>query len=293
MQQVADAIPANCRGDIIIIGSLAAAYHFFGDDPQSSVTTKDVDCMLSPNVRAIRNGKAVAKRLFAEGWQLRKDQKWDKPGDAATPTVDLPFVRLHPPGNTEWYLELVAAPPAGNAQAKNHERLTTGRGDFALFSFRFLALAEEDPIRTPFGIAYARPEMMALANLLHHPRIGPDLIAGTDWKRSNKDLGRVLAIAWLATARDEDALLSWPARWQAALEKRFPGDWRELASTAGDGLQALIDSPMDLAQATVICNLSLLAGRDLDERNLRATGRRVLQDAVAPLKAAAHPKATA
>ena len=293
MRQVAQAIPAHCRGDIIIIGSLAAAYHFFGDDPQSSVTTKDVDCMLSPRVRVVRNGKAVVKRLFAEGWQLRKDPKWDKPGDAATPTVDLPFVRLHPPGNTEWFLELVASPPVGGKQARDRDRLSTERGDFALFSFRFLALAEEDPIRTPFGIAYARPEMMALANLLHHPRVGPDLIAGTDWKRSNKDLGRVLALAWLTTARDEDALLSWPARWQAALEKRFPGDWRELAAAAGDGLQALIDSPANLAQATVICNLSLLAGRDLDERKLRATGLRLQQDAVAPLKAVAHPAAAA
>jgi hypothetical protein len=125
-----------------------------------------------------------------------------------------------------------------------------------------------------------------------HPRISPELIDGTDWKRSNKDLGRVLALAWLATVRDEDALLAWPARWRAALKRRFPGDWRDLAVVAGDGLQALLDRPADLAQATVICNLSLLAGRDLDARNLRATGRRILQDAVAPLKAAAHSRAT-
>ncbi len=137
MKQVAEAIPEDCRGDVIIVGSLAAGYHFFGNDPKSGVSTKDVDC------------------------------------------------------STEWFLELVASPPEGGTQAKNHERLSTDHGDFALFSFRFLALAEEDSIRTPFGIAYARPEMMALANLLHHLRIGPDLIADTDWKRSNKDLGGI------------------------------------------------------------------------------------------------------
>ena len=57
MRQIAEAMPEKCRGDIIIIGSLAAGYHFFGDDPEAAVTTKDVDCMLSPNVRAVRNGK--------------------------------------------------------------------------------------------------------------------------------------------------------------------------------------------------------------------------------------------
>lgn len=293
MKQVAEAIPEGCRGDVIIIGSLAAGYHFFGADPQSGVSTKDVDCMLSPHVRAVRNAKLVAERLFAAGWQLRKHPTWDKPGDAATPTVDLPFVRLHPPGNAEWFLELVAAPPMGNAQAKNHERLSTGRGDFALFSFRFLALAEEDSMRTPFGIGYARPEMMALANLLHHRRISPDLIAGTDWKRSNKDLGRVLVLVWLATARDEDALAAWSARWQVALEKRFPEDWREFGAHAGDGLRELLAKPLDLNQATEICNRGLLAGRDLDAVKLRATGLRLLQDAVKPLESAARTKAPA
>jgi hypothetical protein len=290
MRQIAEAIPEDIRGDIIIIGSLAAGYYFFGDDPEAAVTTKDVDCMLSPNVRALRNGKAVADRLFAEVWQLRDDRNWGKSGDAGTPTDKLPFVRLNPPDNPEWFLELIASPTADAAEDKHLDRLATSHGDFALFSFRFLALAEEDPIPTPYGIGIARPEMMALANLLHHPRIGPELIQGTTDKRSNKDLGRVLALVYLATARDEYALRSWAERWQAALRKRFPKNWPTLAAQAGNGLRALLASPPDLEQATRLCNDGLLARRPVSARNLEATGRRLLVDAVEPLEAAARAK---
>ena len=82
MRQIADAIPENIRGDIIIIGSLAAGYHYFGDDPDAAVMTKDVDCLLSPNVRAVENSKTVAERLLGEGWQLRKHDRFAQPGSA-------------------------------------------------------------------------------------------------------------------------------------------------------------------------------------------------------------------
>jgi hypothetical protein len=202
MQQVAEAVPRELQREIIIVGSLAAAYHFFGQDPGGEITTKDVDGMLSPNAHAIRNARAIAERRLEAGWTLKRDPKWGILGDASTPVDELPILRMHPPGNTDWVLELAAAPPAGSSAPKMFERVSTARGDFALHSFRFLGLAEEDPLESDFGILYARPEMMALANLLHHPRIGPELIAGTEEKRSNKDLGRVFALAWLATARN-------------------------------------------------------------------------------------------
>ena len=288
MQQVAAALPADCRANVIIVGSLAAGFHFFGDDGAATMSTKDVDCMISPNLMALRHGKAVAESLLRAQWQPREDDKWGKPGDAATPDDQLPLVRLHPPGNTEWYLELLAAPPPGATQAKTHERLIIERGHFTLCSFRFLSLTEVDPIKTEFGIAMARPEMMALANLLHHSAIGPERIGNTDWKRSNKDLGRVLALAWLATAHEEDAVLAWSAQWQAALQKCFPTEWRQLGSSVGAGLRELLAQPPDLDQATTICNLGLLAGRDISAQMLRATSLRLLQDAIEPLETIAR-----
>ena len=60
----------------------------------------------------------------------------------------------------------------------------------------------------------AQPKMMALANLLEHPRILPDvmsgLIADRSIKRSNKDLGRSIAIARLS---GPDAVAEWHADW--------------------------------------------------------------------------------
>src|SRR5665213_3470260 len=171
MRKVAEAIPAECRGEIIVVGSLAVAYHFFGKS-DGEVTTKDVDGMLSPRAHAIHNGKAIAERLFEANWKLRNDPEWNTPGNSSTPVAKLPFLRLNPPDSDEWFLELASAPAEGSGESKTLERLSTSEGDFALYSFRFLALAEEDPLATEFGLLYARPEMIALANLLHHPRIG-------------------------------------------------------------------------------------------------------------------------
>src|ERR1017187_3788121 len=98
LKQVAEAIPQDFRQNIIIVGSLAAGYYFFGDNSKLQVRTKDVDCLLSPRIRAIPAGQAVANRLFAENWQLRTEGDWGKAGDATTPLNKLSVVRLYPPG---------------------------------------------------------------------------------------------------------------------------------------------------------------------------------------------------
>jgi hypothetical protein len=292
LEQVAAALPEECRASVIIIGSLAAGYYYFGDDPESQVRTKDVDCMISPHIKAVPVGRIVAESLLEADWRLREDAEWGEPGTASTPAEELPLVRLHPPDTKEWFLELMASPASPAESGKSFVRLETRRGHFGLCSFGFLSLVEEEPIRTEFGIAIARPEMMALANLLHHPSIGPEsmsgLIEGRKIKRSNKDLGRVLALAYLATEQNEDALRDWPALWVAALKNRFPEAWASLCGRAGAGLRQLLTSEADMEEAALTCAFGLLASYGMTPRMLRIAGLRLLQDAVEPLEAMAR-----
>ena len=289
LREIAKAIPSECRENMIIIGSLAVGYHYFRDHASMVVRTKDADCLLSPRVQAIPAGVAVTEKLFEENWRFRKDGKRSEPGDAETPDGDLPAVRLHPPQTSEWFLELLAVPESLEARGMQHTRLETRFGHFDLISLRFLGLINHDPIKTDLGIWIARPEMMALANLLEHPEIRHEVMSGgfagrSGVKRSNKDLGRVLAIARLAVGRDEDAMEAWPGLWKSALQDRFPEEWRELAARTGQGLRVLLASEPDLEQALHTCINGLLASKPPTLEQMRIAGQRLLQDAIEPLE---------
>jgi hypothetical protein len=288
LAQIATAIPADCRENLIIIGSLAAGYHFFGNNNALMVRTKDADCLLSPRVEAIPAGVAITDRLFQQNWLYHPSEEWPAPGNAATADKDLPAVRLNPPGNSDWFIELITVPESPADRGQRWIRLKTSAGHFGLCSFGFLSLANYEPIRTPLGIYIAQPKMMSLANLLEHPEIRPDTMSGLirdrQIKRSNKDLGRVLAIARLSIEQDEDALLQWPAQWQEALQSRFPNDWRDLARGAGTGLRKLLDSPNDLDEARHTCEFGLLASQPPTTEQLHIVGERLIQDAVQPFE---------
>jgi Protein of unknown function (DUF3375) len=86
LEQIASAIPTSCRENIIVIGSLAAGFRLFGNDPKLYVLTKDVDCLLSPAWKlsppARRSRKACSKR------------SGDTIGTAETKENNLPVARL-------------------------------------------------------------------------------------------------------------------------------------------------------------------------------------------------------
>lgn len=285
LAKVAESVPHECLPNIIIIGSLAAGYHFFGEDKDLFVRTKDIDGLLRPRNRAVESGRAVAEKLLAGGWRPKEDGAHGKPGNKDTPDNRLPAVRLHPPDSTEWFIELLTEPEVGDSGDRHWLRLELSSGHFGLPSFAYLGLTTYKPAETPFGLSCARPEMMALANMLQHPSIGVEkmsgLIEGREIRRANKDLGRVLALAWLSgTGRVE----RWPSEWAEALKSRFPDTWKTLAARAGDGIRALIASPEDLEQATFTCKNGLLAAKLISEEQMKIAAERLIQDAIEPLE---------
>lgn len=288
LSDLAYAMPPACRGNVIIIGSLAAGFHFFGSDQTLFVRTKDADGVLRPRDKAVESGRAVAEQLLAVGWKHKTDGPFGKPGTAATKESDLPAVRLYPPSSTDWFVELLTLPASGGQSGLSILRLELSTGHYGIPSFEFLPVTTFEPLATPYDVFYARPEMMALANLLSHPTIATQLISGTSTKRSNKDLGRVLALARLS--KDSD-IIGWVGTWEKALRSCFPERWRELALHCGDGLRALLASRSDLSQAVDTCNTGLLNSQQVILEQMEITASRLLFDVVDPLETVASREA--
>jgi hypothetical protein len=294
LQQVAKAVPEECRGNIVIIGSLAAAYAYSGNNDRMVVRTKDIDCLLNPFQVAIEKGEAIARKLRDAGWQPRQMGKFQKPGTPETPNDELPAIRLYPPGidpngENAWFIELLTVPASSKDQGKQWTRIVIDEGHFGLPSYRYLSVTAYIPEEIDqLGIYCARPEMMALANLLEHPEIKPDrmsaLFAGLEIKRSNKDLGRVLAIGYLAQEKGVGDFRPWGFGWQLALKSCFPEEWKNLAKNAGTGLMKLLDSDEDFTEAYHTCTNGLLSSFEVTKHDLKEVSDRLLGEAVETLK---------
>ena len=292
LAQVSAALPESCRKHIIVIGSLAAGYSFFAGDGTKAVRTKDVDCILEPFEAAVNTGEEIARTLIDAGWQRRLTGDHTKPGKPSTPDSELPAVRLYPPtadmqSVDAWFIELLTVPMSERQLERNWTRISLREGDFALPSFRFLSIvAYGAPMVPTLGIRCARPELMALANLLEHPIIKPDTIGvGSGVKRSNKDLGRVLAISMLAGLDD---FRPWIEHWLPALQHCFPTAWTVVGNDLGNGLRELLQSEADFDQAYDTCINGLLSSISTTKDELRATAERLMADAIVPVEVAAR-----
>jgi len=179
-----------------------------------------------------------------------------------------------------WRSGILTVPESAEMSGRLFTRLETSSGYFVLPSFGGLALTAHAPYQV-MGVSIASPEMMALANMLEHPGIGPETmsgrIGGREIKRSNKDLGRVLAIAYLAENKEEDALMTWPYTWFTVLRSVFRSDFRDRAIHAGAGIRTLI-SPShveDLEEAHHTCVYGLLASNPPTPDQFKITGERL------------------
>ena len=123
--QLVEAVPEEFHRNIIVVGSVAAGYHFFHNKPgQRFVRTKDIDCLLSPRKEAVHSAEAVTKELISRGWKHKEG--WT-PGTADTDTDDLPAIRLRPPQkDVTWFCELLAVPDKG-VPGKQWLRVSVGQ----------------------------------------------------------------------------------------------------------------------------------------------------------------------
>ena len=280
LKDVANSIPSKFHELIVVVGSLAAGFHYFGSADDKEVRTKDIDCVVSPRVKAVTAGKEITEHLLANGWEPKPHEGLTFPAPPETPNAELPGIRLYPPGHRGWFLEFLTVPDPEELNNRQWVRVELEIGHVAMASFRYLSLTDFEPLPTGYGIYYAQPATMALANLLSHQKIGPEVmstkIGGREIKRSNKDLGRVLAMARLS----DEELDSWSQIWVDALKSRFPDQFHKLAPVVGDGLRALLASENNLEQAAHTCNHGLLVDDVVTAKELELTGLRFMQDVV-------------
>lgn len=276
--------PRPLQKHLVVVGSLAAAYHFRAALEDRAVNTKDADIVVHP-AGHVSSCKRVAERLFADRW-TRRDTSY--PQKRRMPLDDLRAIRIYPPGSREYFVEFLAMPRREQVQDRRWVPVRIAspghEGWYGLPSYRFMGLAAGESRESHVGLRYATPRMMALANLLSHPTIGSQMmstpVAGRPILRSAKDLGRVLAIAYLDGS---EAVAAWPAAWRAGLSKCFPRTWRRVARTAGAGLTALLGDRNALEQAHHTVRIGLLRGSGVTQENLRVVAEQVLDTAVAPL----------
>ena len=279
-------VPKGLLGNILVVGSLAAAYEHRNNLPSAKVNTKDADIIIHP-AGAITQAQQVAQQLLDAHWR-RVPQKC-RPWPESQPVESLSVIRLNPPDSDAYFIELLGFPHGAQQASKGMVPIQLRDGWYVLPVFRYLGVTEFGRKTAHNGLTYAAPEMMALSNLLSHREIGTARISETFTGRkaplrAAKDLGRVLALARLASRSETEA---WPARWLNALRERFPAEAKELATHAGDGLRALLEDREAFDDAHYTVNVGLLAGKGVTQEQLVATGRQVLADALEPLAALA------
>ena len=275
LELVAKDVPQELHGNLLIAGSLAAAYHHRDRLERDVIRTKDADVVVQP-AGAVKECQEIARRLLASGWRPMKDLCW--PCKEPEPNNELRVIRLSPPKSTLYFVELLGLPLPDQHEPKIMAPCELDDGWYCVPCFRFMAVLAEDRKTSHVGIQYASPAVMALSNLLAHPEVGTSTIADTSILRGAKDLGRVLALSILEPEVD---LEQWGDLWWGAIEKHFPDEAKELAGRVGSGIRSLLGDPKALGQAVDLGETGLLFGKGIGRAQLAIAGERLLRDAVA------------
>lgn len=279
-QRIAQDVPRALQQHLFVTGSLAAAYHYQAKLEGRAINTKDADLVVHPAGHIV-SCREIAAELRRIGWQ-NTDQCY--PQKTAQPVENLRAIRLLPPASSEYFIEFLNIPDKDETEAKSWIPLELNDGWYGLPSFRFLGVVSIDRIASTVGLEYAHPAMMALANLLSHPKVGTTRIESGDMQgvlRSAKDLGRVVALAHLEGRAGTE---SWKELWLRAIKECFPLSWKKLIGGLGAGLEELLGDENALEDARKTTDIGLLNGMDVSTEMLRATGKRLLQDVIIPLR---------
>lgn len=243
LSRVAERVPPALRANVVVIGSIATAWAFRDVSGTHSVATKDIDLLLRPAIDAVATAETLGQELLDEGWQPQYPNGI-QPGAADTPDDRLPALRLSPPGDTDsWFVELLAEPAIDQATRKYWRRFKTGLGEFGLPSFRYMRVAVHGADDTEFGLRVARPARMALAHLLEHADPDRTPISGLrdTPPRFTKDVGRAIALWWLAREQSPLAGEHWLAEWRQTLATLYPDSEAEMKESARAGLTSVTD----------------------------------------------------
>lgn len=284
-RRLAEELPRSLRRHVIVVGSLAAAYQFRAKLTGGAVNTKDADVVIHP-AGDVASCRAMAMRLLDAGWRRKENCT---PSPKSRPADVLMAIRLYPPEHNDYFVELLGVPPAYQRRKKVWLPVRLPDGWYGVPQFRFMRLAIQGRLRAREGIEFASPSMLSLSNLLGHERVGPEtmsmLYRGRQVRRAAKDLGRVLALAFLA---GREGTAKWPREWLRGLKTCFPAGWRRLALAAGRGLRDLLADEVLLEEAWITIDEGLLSGLEVTVEDLRDAGARLEADALAPLREAAR-----
>jgi hypothetical protein len=279
-QRIATDVPQEFHKNLLITGSLAAAYHFREQLKGRAVNTKDADLIVQP-AGSILACQSMANKLLDQGWM-----RTNRAGDRAPQPTDsepdqLPVIRLYPPDSKEYFVEFLNLPDAEQAEPKKLLTIELQDGWSVLPSFRFMRVLAVRPIESAEGLRYASPAMLALANLLAHPSVGTEQMSDTRKLRSAKDLGRVVALARLA-GRDETE--RWTEEWKTVLNDNYASIAGGLIAALGNGLRELLQRADALQEAWELNTNGLLSGLGVTLEATRADAERLMSDVIEPLQ---------